>query len=67
VELGVKIDANPGAVTNTGFTATKTGIYNVRCAELCGLHHAYMQTQVVVLTPEEFTSWVRESGGKRTV
>ncbi|NBU65049.1 MAG: hypothetical protein EBS29_11200 [Chloroflexia bacterium] len=47
VELGVKIDANPGAVTNTGFTATKTGIYNVRCAELCGLHHAYMQTQVL--------------------
>ena len=67
VELGVKIDANPGAVTNTGFTATKTGIYNVRCAELCGLHHAYMQTQVVVVTPDEFAAWVRENGGKRTV
>ena len=67
VELGVKIDANPGAITNTGFTATKLGTFNVRCAELCGLHHAYMQTQVVVVTPEEFAAWVRENGGKRTV
>ena len=67
VELGVKIDANPGAITNTGFTATKLGTYNVRCAELCGLHHAYMQTKVVVVTPDEFAAWVRENGGKRTV
>lgn len=67
VELGVKIDANPGAITNTGFTATKLGTYNVRCAELCGMHHAYMQTKVVVVTPEEFAAWVRENGGKRTV
>ena len=66
VELGVKIDANPGAVTNTGVTPNKLGTFNVRCAELCGLHHAYMETTVQVVTPEQFDSWVRESGGKRT-
>lgn len=65
VELGVKIDANPGAVTNTGVTPTKLGTFNIRCAELCGLHHAYMETQIKVVTPEEFDTWVRESGGKR--
>ena len=46
VELGVKIDANPGAITQTGVTPTKEGSFNLRCAELCGMHHAYMETEV---------------------
>ncbi|MEY4137159.1 MAG: hypothetical protein RL205_1287, partial [Actinomycetota bacterium] len=54
VELGVKIDANPGAITNTGVTPTKLGTYNIRCAELCGLHHAYMETKIQVVTQAEF-------------
>jgi len=66
VELGVKIDANPGAITQTGVTPNKAGTFNVRCAELCGLHHAYMQTKIQVLEPTAFDSWVRESGGGRT-
>ena len=66
VELGVKIDANPGAITQTGVTPNKAGTFNVRCAELCGLHHAYMETQIQVLEKDAFDSWVRESGGGRT-
>lgn len=66
VELGVKIDANPGAITQTGVTPTKAGTFNVRCAELCGLHHAYMETQIQVLDKSGFTSWAREMGGGRT-
>lgn len=67
VELGIKIDANPGAVTNTGVTPNKLGTYNIRCAELCGLHHAYMETTITVVTPEQYESWIREMGGRRTV
>lgn len=67
VELGVKIDANPGAITNTGVTPDKLGSFNIRCAELCGLHHAYMETQIKVVTQDQFDAWVREMGGKRTV
>jgi len=66
VEAGVKIDANPGAITNTGFTPNKLGTFNIRCAELCGLHHAYMETRVRVVTQEQFDMWVREQGGVRT-
>lgn len=66
VELGVKIDANPGAVTETGVTPTKIGDFNIRCAELCGLHHAYMETQVKVVDKGAFESWVREMGGGST-
>lgn len=63
VELGVKIDANPGAITQTGVTPNKVGTFNVRCAELCGMHHAYMETEIRVLEQAAFDSWLRESGG----
>jgi cytochrome c oxidase subunit 2 len=66
VEMGVKIDANPGAITNTGVTPDKLGTFNIRCAELCGLHHAYMETSITVVTQKQFDAWVREMGGKRT-
>lgn len=66
VELGVKIDANPGAITQTGVTPNKEGIFNVRCAELCGLHHAYMETQIRVMPQETFETFMRETGGGQT-
>lgn len=67
VELGIKIDANPGAITNTGVTPDKIGTYNIRCAELCGLHHAYMETEIEVVSQAEFDAWVREMGGGKTL
>jgi len=66
VELGIKIDANPGAITQTGATPNKEGIFNVRCAELCGLHHAYMETEIRVMPQENFENFMRENGGGRT-
>ena len=66
VELGVKIDANPGAITNTGVTPNKLGTFNIRCAELCGLHHAYMETKIEVVTQDQFDAWIREMGGRKT-
>lgn len=66
VELGIKVDANPGAITQTGVTPNKVGTFNLRCAELCGLHHAYMETRIEVLPGEAFGSWMRENGGGKT-
>jgi cytochrome c oxidase subunit 2 len=66
VELGVKIDANPGAITQTGVTPNKEGVFNLRCAELCGMHHAYMETEIRVVSQEVFDAWTREMGGIRT-
>jgi cytochrome c oxidase subunit 2 len=66
VELGIKIDANPGAITQTGVTPNKEGTFNVRCAELCGLHHAYMETKIEVLPDQAFTTLMRENGGGQT-
>jgi cytochrome c oxidase subunit 2 len=48
-------------------TPNKLGTYSIRCAELCGLHHAYMETTITVVTQEQYDAWLREHGGKRTV
>jgi cytochrome c oxidase subunit 2 len=56
--FGVKIDANPSVITTIQTTPTKIGSYSVRCAELCGLYHAYMEGDVKVVTPQAYTAWV---------
>jgi cytochrome c oxidase subunit 2 len=62
-EMGIKVDANPGVVTETNTTPTRIGTFNVRCAELCGLNHAFMQTTVDVVSPTDFDAWVQSNGG----
>jgi cytochrome c oxidase subunit 2 len=63
VRLGIKVDANPGAVTQTSVIPDKLGTYDVRCAELCGLLHADMETSAHVVTPTAFSSWLQTNGG----
>lgn len=59
VELGIKVDANPGVITSTQTIPQVKGVYNVRCAELCGLLHADMETSAHVVTPKQFQAWVK--------
>ncbi len=58
VQLGVKVDANRIVKTVAHADPTFTGPIDVKCAELCGLYHAYMETSGAVLTPSDFSSWV---------
>lgn len=58
VQMGIKIDANPGAVTKTSVVPTKLGTFDVRCAELCGLLHSQMETSVHVVRAAEFDRWI---------
>lgn len=59
VEMGVKVDANPGATTTTSVTPDRIGTFTIRCAELCGLYHSYMQTTVHVMSQNDFRSWLQ--------
>jgi cytochrome c oxidase subunit 2 len=63
VQLGVKIDANPGVNTKTSVYPDRTGNYVIRCAELCGLLHADMETNVHVLPTADFNHWLSTKGG----
>jgi cytochrome c oxidase subunit II len=65
VQLGVKVDANKLAETLADTTPTKLGEFDVKCAELCGLYHAYMETTGEVMTEEDFNSWVSTQDGDR--
>ncbi|MBD2446964.1 cytochrome c oxidase subunit II [Nostoc sp. FACHB-152] len=60
-QFRLKQDALPGIPTELRFTATKTGTYPVVCAELCGGYHGSMRSQVIVHTPAEYDSWLKES------
>ena len=59
--LRIKQDAIPGQSVPIWFTATKPGMYEIACAQLCGLGHYRMRGFVTVETPEEFAAWVREN------
>ncbi len=62
-EMGIKVDANPGVTTTTQTTPDHLGTYHVRCAELCGLLHADMETYAHVVSRGAFDNWVTAQGG----
>lgn len=62
-ELGVKADAVPGEINTFVTTPTKVGSYTVRCMELCGVLHAYMNTPVVVESSADFAKWISSQMG----
>ncbi len=59
-EFRVKQDVVPGRVTEYRITPTLAGSYKVRCAELCGATHAYMENDVIVDTKADYTAWIEE-------
>jgi cytochrome c oxidase subunit 2 len=59
----VKMDAVPGRINETWFTADRTGVYYGVCYELCGARHGYMPIAVEVVTPAQFRQWIASRGG----
>lgn len=59
-EFRVKQDLVPGRITELRITPTVVGNYKVRCAELCGTSHAYMEGPVVVSNQADFDAWMAE-------
>ena len=59
--LRLKQDAVPGMEILVWFEATKTGKYELPCAELCGFGHSGMLGWLYVDTLEDYEKWVKES------
>ena len=60
-EFRVKQDLVPGRITELRITPTLIGdTYKVRCAEICGTSHAYMENPVIVVDDLNFDAWVVE-------
>jgi cytochrome c oxidase subunit 2 len=40
------------------FTPTRTGTYDLQCAEICGIGHGVMAARVLIHTPAEHAAWM---------
>jgi len=61
-EVRLKQDVLPGMAIDVWFEATRTGKYEIACAEFCGLGHYRMRGFLSIHSPEGFDAWLREQG-----
>jgi len=59
-EFRLKQDIVPGRVTEYRVTPSLVGNYKVRCSEICGTSHAYMESPVIVVSQADFDGWIAE-------
>src|SRR6266496_426491 len=57
-EFGQKEDTVPGLHPTLHITPDRLGTFPVICTELCGLGHALMRTQAIVMTRKAFAAWI---------
>ena len=64
-EFRAKMDMVPGMITYFWFTPTETGEFEVLCAELCGVGHAFMRGSVFVDTEVDYLGMAGRAGDLR--
>ena len=58
--LRVKQDSVPGMTIDFWFTPTRTGRFELACAQLCGFGHYEMRGVLIVESAEEWARWAEE-------
>lgn len=61
LNLGLKLDTNPGRLSSTDFILLKEGIYYGECSELCGELHSKMAIQLIGLSSNDWLLWLISS------
>ena len=51
----------PGRRITGWFEPTKTGTFDIQCAEICGIGHGIMAARIVIETPEQHAAWLAGS------
>jgi cytochrome c oxidase subunit II len=59
-EFRAKMDLVPGIVTYFWMTPTRTGKFDVLCAELCGVGHHEMRGTIIVEEQAAFDAWLAD-------
>jgi cytochrome c oxidase subunit 2 len=59
--LRVKQDAVPGHLITIHFTPTRSGDFDVVCAELCGLGHYQMNAKLKVIDEEHYQEFLKQT------
>jgi cytochrome c oxidase subunit II len=66
IPFRLKQDAIPGRTINGWFEATKTGVYDIQCAEMCGIAHGVMAGKIFIHSEEEYKQWMTAQAEKKT-
>jgi cytochrome c oxidase subunit 2 len=64
-QLTGKKDAVPGYLSTAWFKADKLGTFQGQCAEYCGLGHAQMSIEVIVMDQNSFDIWAASTAEKQ--
>lgn len=56
--LGIKLDAVPGRLNQTGMIANREGVYYGQCSEICGANHGFMPIVVEGVSLEEYCTYI---------
>jgi len=59
-DLALKKDAIPGFINESWTRINTPGTYRGQCAELCGIHHAFMPVVVEAVTEAEYDAWLQQ-------
>jgi len=59
-QIRAKMDLVPGMVTYFWFTPTRTGTFDILCAELCGVGHYTMRGAVAIDQEPAFETWLSQ-------
>ncbi len=57
-EFRAKMDIIPDMITYFWITPSRTGTFDVLCAELCGVGHHMMRGKVIIDTEADYQAWL---------
>jgi cytochrome c oxidase subunit 2 len=57
----LKQDAVPGRTITGWFHPTVAGMFDIQCAEICGIGHGVMAARIHVQTASEHTAWIAQN------
>jgi len=63
--LGGKTDAIPGITNELRLRPTRTGTFQGKCAELCGIQHSAMLFTAEVVSQAEFDRWLGQAASRK--
>jgi cytochrome c oxidase subunit 2 len=55
----LKQDAVPGRIIRGWFRPTKTGEYDIQCAEICGIGHGIMAARIKIQSAQAHAAWIQ--------
>lgn len=53
----LKQDAIPGRVITGWWKATRTGVHDIQCTEICGIGHALMPARIYIQSESDYNLW----------